>query len=134
MMKRDTGNRKRDVVLIVDDDPLVLEVTRERLEKAGYDVHTREEALGTSQWVCTHQPDFLLLDVNMPALSGTELALLIRRRDATKATAIILHSSLPESELHSIARTTGAVGVVKKTSDERAFLGEFERVAAKYRG
>jgi two-component system, OmpR family, response regulator len=126
-------NRLRPVVLIVDDDPVVLEITRERLASAGYEVHAREEALGTSQWVLSHQPDFILLDINMPALSGTELAMLIRRRESTKATAIILHSSLPEVELEQLARTTGAIGVVRKTSSDERFLEEFERVANRHR-
>ncbi len=131
--KRETPSKKREVVLVVDDDLLVLEIVRERLEAAGYVVHTREQALGTSQWISSHQPDFILLDVNMPALSGTELAHLIRRREATRASAIILHSSISESELNSLARTTGAIGVVQKTSDERVFINEFERVVSKFR-
>jgi CheY-like chemotaxis protein len=134
MAKRDQPSRPRPVVLIVDDDPIVLEVARERLVAAGYEVHIREEALGTSQWVSSNHPDFVLLDIDMPALSGTELAMLIRRRESTKATAIILHSSLPEVELQTLARTTGALGVVHKTSNDEQFLEEFERAAARHRG
>lgn len=133
MAKRENPTRHKEVVLIVDDDPIVLEIARERLAAAGYVVHTREEALGTSQWVSTHQPDFVLLDINMPALSGTELAMLIRRRQSTKATAIILHSSLPEAELQTLARSTGAIGVVHKTSDDGQFREEFERAANRQR-
>jgi len=134
MAKRDQPSRPRPVVLVVDDDPIVLEVARERLVAAGYDVHIREAALGTSQWVMTHHPDFVLLDINMPALSGTELAMLIRRRESAKATAIILHSSLPEAELQALARTTGAIGVVHKTGSDDQFLDEFERAASRHRG
>jgi len=133
MTKREQPDR-RAVVLIVDDDPLVLEIARERLMAAGYEVHTREEALGTSQWISTHHPDFVLLDVNMPALSGTELAMLIRRRESTKATGVILHSSLPEAELQALMMSTGAVGVVHKTSSDERFLEEFERAASRHRG
>ncbi len=132
MAKRDSS-RPKAIVLVVDDDPVVLEIARERLLTAGYEVHTREEALGTSQWVMSHQPDFVLLDVNMPALSGAELAMLIRRREATRTTAIILHSSLPEAELQSLALTTGAIGVVHKTSSDQQFLDEFERAASRHR-
>ena len=67
----------RRTVLVVDDDPIVLEVTRERLEGAGYIVYVREEALGTSQWSAEFQPDIVLLDVNMPALTGLDLAQLL---------------------------------------------------------
>ena len=131
MSKAEPPPRSKGVVLIVDDDPIVLAVTAERLEGLGYTVHTREEALGTSQWISTNQPDIILLDVNMPALSGTELALLIRRRQTTKKAVIVLYSSLPESELQALARTTGAIGVVHKTSDEKQFIEEFERVVVR---
>ena len=124
----------RGTVLIVDDDPIVLEVTRERLEGAGYEVHTREEALGTSQWTAEFQPDIVLLDVNMPALAGPELAQLLKKRRATKDVAIILYSSLESAELQSKLRATGAVGAIQKTGDERRFLEDFERLAARLRG
>lgn len=65
--------RKRGKVLVVDDDPVTLEVVRERLSEAGYDVFVRADAIGTSQWVAREQPDFILLDVMMPALGGGEL-------------------------------------------------------------
>jgi CheY-like chemotaxis protein len=123
----------RGTVLIVDDDPIVLEVTKERLEGAGYRVHTREEALGTSQWTAEFQPDIVLLDVNMPALAGPELAQLLKKRRATKDIAIILYSSLDSAELQNKLRATGAVGVIQKTGDDRRFLEDFERLAARLR-
>ena len=124
---------RRGTVLIVDDDPIVLEVTRERLEGAGYQVHTREEALGTSQWTAEFQPDIILLDVNMPALAGPELAQLLKKRRVTKDIAIILYSSLESAELQGMLRATGAVGAIQKTSDDRRFLQDFESLAARLR-
>ncbi len=123
----------RGTVLVVDDDPIVLEVTRERLEQAGYVVHTREEALGTSQWTAEFQPDIVLLDVNMPALAGPELAQLLKKRRATKDIAIILYSSLDSEELQAKLRATGAVGAIRKSSDARRFIEDFERLAARVR-
>ena len=123
----------RGTVLVVDDDPIVLEVVRERLESVGYEVHTREEALGTSQWTAEFHPDIILLDVNMPALAGTELAQLLKKRRATKDVAIILHSSIDSAELQGKLRAAGAVGAIQKTSDDRRFLEDFERLAARSR-
>jgi len=121
----------RGTVLIVDDDPIVLEVTKERLEGAGFTVHTREEALGTSQWTAEFHPDIILLDVNMPALTGVDLAQLLKKRAATKDVAIILYSSLDASELQGKLVATGAVGAIQKTSDSRRFLEAFERLVAR---
>lgn len=124
----------RGTVLVVDDDPIVLEVTRERLEDAGYKVFTREEALGTSQWTAEFQPDIVLLDVNMPALTGPDLANLLKKRRATKDVAIILYSSLEPAELQAKLRVTGAIGAIQKSGDARRFMEEFERLAARARG
>ncbi len=121
----------RGTVLIVDDDPIVLEVTRERLEGAGYTVHVREEALGTSQWTAEFQPDIVLLDVNMPALTGPDLAQLLKKRRVTKDIAIILFSSLDPEQLQAKVRAIGAFGAIQKTGDARRFLADFERLAAR---
>jgi len=129
--RRDTRVTKGRTVLVVDDDPIILEIARERLEGAGYVVHVREEALGTSQWTAEFQPDIVLLDVNMPALTGPDLAQLMRKRRATKDIAIILYSSVESSELQAKVRATGAVGAIQKSSDARRFLEEFDRLAAR---
>jgi CheY-like chemotaxis protein len=121
----------RGTVLIVDDDPIVLEVTKERLEGAGYTVHTREEALGTSQWTAEFHPDVILLDINMPALTGVDLAQLLKKRRATKDVAIIFYSSIEASELQGKLAAAGAVGVIQKTGDARRFLESFERLVSR---
>ena len=121
----------RGTVLIVDDDPSVLQVTQERLEGAGYTVHIRQEALGTSQWTAEFHPDVILLDLNMPALTGIDLAQLLKKRPATKDVTIILYSSLDASELQSKVSATGAVGAIQKTADSKRFLEAFERLVSR---
>lgn len=120
-------------MLVVDDDQIILEVIRERLDGAGFDVFVRSEALGTSQWVAREQPDFILLDVMMPALSGGELGQLLKRSTSTNQTAVILHSSLSASSLEPVILRTGAIGAIAKTHDGAQFLIEFERIVAKSR-
>jgi DNA-binding response OmpR family regulator len=106
-------------ILVVDDDPIALEVARERLTRLGFAVTTRSESLGTTGWILQNRPDCVLLDVMMPALSGSELANVLRRRAVD--TCIILHSSKPQSELETLVRETGASGAISKGSDERRF-------------
>jgi CheY-like chemotaxis protein len=123
--------RRRGKVLVVDDDPIILEVVRERLDEAGYDVYVRVDALGTSQWVAREQPDFILLDVMMPALSGGELGQLLKRSNSTNQTAVILHSSMAAASLQPVIERTGAIGAIAKTHDGAQFMLDFERLAAK---
>ena len=120
-------------VLVVDDDPITLEVVRERLQRAGYEVSTRGEALGTSHWIARNRPDFVLLDVNMPALAGNELATLLRHNQRTRDICVILHSGLEADELQRLVHATGATGAIEKTADPRAFLAQFERLTTQFR-
>lgn len=125
--------RRRGKVLVVDDDPVVLEVIRERLDEAGFDVYVRQDAIGTSQWVAREQPDFILLDVMMPALSGGELGQLLKRSNSTNQTAVILHSSMAAASLQPVIERTGAIGAIPKTHDGAKFIAEFERITKNYK-
>ena len=129
-----TQPRRRGKVLVVDDDQIILEVVRERLDAAGYDVHVRADALGTSQWVAREQPDFILLDVMMPALSGGELGQLLKRSTSTNQTTVILHSSMTAASLQPVIERTGAIGAITKTHDGVQFMAEFEQLVARLRG
>jgi CheY-like chemotaxis protein len=112
--------------LVVDDDPIALEVARGRLEEMGFEVATRGQALGTSTWILQHRPDFVLLDVMMPALTGGELAHVLRRRAAS--TAVILHSSKDPAELRALVEKTGALGAIQKGLDAGAFARQLHKL------
>jgi two-component system OmpR family response regulator len=111
-------------VLIVDDDPIVLAAAEERISGLGYDVTTRDQVLGTSQWIVQNQPWLLLLDVMMPAMSGSELASFLRRRGIE--THIILHSSKDMPELERLVESTGALGAIPKGLDDAEFERQFK--------
>ncbi len=113
-------------ILVVDDDPIALEVARERLEAAGYEAHTRLEALGTSRWVLQNAPDAVLLDVEMPALSGQEIAQLLRRSQSS--VRVILYSGRSSADLAAAAAAVGADGAVSKSATPAVFLAEIARV------
>jgi CheY-like chemotaxis protein len=115
-------------VLVIDDSPIVLDIVRERLENAGFDVTLRDEPLGTGQWIVDNQPDFVLLDVEMPALSGGGLAGLLKKRTATRDTVVIFHSSLSSDKLDELVRTSGAAGAIQKTNDEQRFMQDLTMI------
>jgi CheY-like chemotaxis protein len=113
-------------VLVVDDDPIVIENVREMLEANGYEVKTRERSLGTSAVILQWHPDVLLLDVEMPGLSGDGLAELLSDGRKRLDVNIVFYSSRAPASLADVVRRSGALGAIQKTGDARHFLFQLE--------
>lgn len=60
-------------VLLVDDDPAVLEATRQWLELSDIQVITLDDPLAAQERIDTDFPGVLVSDIRMPGISGTEL-------------------------------------------------------------
>jgi len=116
-------------ILVIDDNAVVLEATRSTLEQAGFRVVTRDRANGAVVAVLNERPDLVLLDVNMPNMTGDSLADILSRTRATRGTLVVLYSSLPANALRMKAMAAGAHGFIQKTGVQtelvrqvRAFL------------
>ncbi len=123
---------KRKVILI-DDSELVRELVRAVLEGAGYQVLTLDSGLGASATIMREQPDLVLVDLSMPALSGDKLAALIKQGGRARSTAVAIFSDRPVAELEAAVRSSGADGYIPKTLEEdelprnvRRFLERYE--------
>jgi len=68
-------------VLMVDDDPLLLEMQAEVLRAAGMEVVTLTQPLLVVELLNEFTPDVAVLDVYMPDASGPEIAAILRERD-----------------------------------------------------
>jgi putative two-component system response regulator len=88
-------------ILIVDDDPISLELLQLNLESFGYEVETATDGLDALGKIRSFSPRIIISDVEMPELSGIDLCREIRRRPATQYTYFILltSSSDPDSVL-----------------------------------
>lgn len=108
-------------ILVVDDDVAVLLTTQAVLEDAGFKVITRNTGFGTSQVVLQQRPDAVLLDVDMPGLSGLDIARLLQKL-ARDRPALILHSGMDQRELARAAAQVGAAGFISKSAPPARFV------------
>jgi len=65
-------------ILVVDDDECIRELLRLHLSRAGYEVELAEDAIAAGHALMRGLPDLMVVDVEMPYLSGLELVSIIR--------------------------------------------------------
>ncbi|MDT8403814.1 response regulator [Sulfuriflexus sp.] len=94
-------------VLLVDDDPQLLEVESAILRSAGMNVYALSEPLKTLEAVEEFSPDVILMDVYMPDASGLELAAVLREQDVQLQTPIIFLSAETDMSQQLLALNLG---------------------------
>ncbi len=125
------GNEKIRV-LAVDDDFEQLMLLQRTLPAHGFEVRVHSSSLGVSNLVRTMQPDLVLLDVNIPALSGDKV-LALARNQAPSTTRFVLYSSSDESSLRALALASGADGYISKSVQGEALARKLLSIHKKSR-
>lgn len=102
-------------VLVFDDSPMVLELTRMALEASGFTVAIAADLAAFERQRGTFDPDLILIDVQMPEAFGDDVVLALREGHGVRV-PILLVSSLEEQELASRAERSRAAGYVMKNA------------------
>ena len=77
-------------ILIVDDDPQYLELTRDLLRHEGYDVHVATDGAAGIEAMEQYAPDVVLLDLMMPNVNGFEVVAHMRSSPDTATIPIVV--------------------------------------------
>ncbi|HVY31364.1 MAG TPA: response regulator [Polyangiaceae bacterium] len=120
-------------ILLIDDDPLVLDTARRLLESEGFNVVVYSEGFNATNFAARAMPDLVLIDVNMPFVSGDNLIGLFRRHPTLQHVPIVLFSSNEESMLRSLAASVGAIGYISKSEMAFGFVHQVRRFLAQPR-
>lgn len=100
-------------ILVIDDSPTVVVALREALAPSGHEVETLEVFTDLAPAIRTRPPDLIVLDLEIPALSGLEMGRFVRRFEREHV-PILIHSGRAETELREAAEALGAAGWVPK--------------------
>lgn len=124
------GDKKKIKVLVVDDEPDIVEILKYNLEKEGYDVATAEDGIKAVKTARKFLPDVILLDIMMPVQDGVETCLQIRQIPELKNTFIIFLTARMEEYSEVAAFDVGADDYITKPIKPRALMS---RIAALFR-
>ncbi|MFA6092308.1 MAG: response regulator [Elusimicrobiota bacterium] len=85
-------------VLVIDDEPEMLNLIRFTLEQGGYEVVTCDNGRHAWNAILQNKPDMLVLDVMLPGIDGYSLQIKISQDDLTKSIPIIVLTALEPSK------------------------------------
>jgi CheY-like chemotaxis protein len=116
------------LVLCVDDDAAILDITKAILERKGFSVITASDWRHAIEIIKSHPIDLVILDYEMPELKGHEVAILIR--SVNPAVPLILYSgasSLPE------VATKATDAFIQKGTEPSALVAAINNLIVKNR-
>ena len=81
-------------ILVIEDDPNILTLIRQTLQRAGYEVITATNGSEGLRLVQETQPHLIVLDITMPGLDGYQVCHYVRNDEATKHLPIIMVTAM----------------------------------------
>ena len=95
-------------VLLVEDDPSVLEMYRLKLELDGYRVNTALDGEAGLKKASDLRPDIIFLDIRLPKMDGLEVLRKLRAQEKTREIPVIILSNYDEEDLVARGLRLGA--------------------------
>ena len=120
---RDTVSQmSKPLVLVVEDEAALATMLRYNLEKQGFRVEEAADGQEALDRVAESQPDLVLLDWMLPAMSGIEVCRQLRRRSATRDLPVIMVTARTEDQDAVRGLNTGADDYITKPFNIDALL------------
>ena len=101
-------------IMVVDDNPANLKLLEDMLMQQGYEVHSFPRGGLALAEAARNPPDLILLDVNMPEMSGYEVCERLKSSDIVSGIPVIFLSALNETQDKMKAFRSGAADYISK--------------------
>ncbi len=121
-------NNTKQKVLIVDDEPDILELIEYNLKKEGYAVITASNGLEGIQQAKRHLPDLIILDIMMPKLDGIETCRQLRAMPEFKSTFMVFLTARSEEYSEISGFNVGADDYIAKPIKPRALVSRINAI------
>jgi two-component system alkaline phosphatase synthesis response regulator PhoP len=113
-------------ILVVDDEPDILDILRYNLEKEGYKVYTAEDGRAGIKIAETEKPNLIILDIMMPKMDGVEVCRYIRSKPDFDKTIITFLTAREEDYSQIAALDVGGDDYITKPIRPRVFLSRIK--------
>ncbi len=117
---------KTDKILIVDDEPDIIDLIEYNLEKEGYEVKSATNGLDAIETAKEFLPDLILLDVMMPEMDGIETCVRMREIESLKPSLIAFLTARNEDYSQIAGFEAGADDYISKPIKPRVLLSRIQ--------
>jgi DNA-binding response OmpR family regulator len=120
-----------DLILVVDDEPKIVRLARDYLEKHGFRVTTAADGETALAAARRDRPDLIVLDLMLPKMDGREVCQILRRESNVP---IIMLTALAEEVDQITGLEIGADDYITKPFSPRALVARVRALLRRSRG
>lgn len=121
-------------ILIVDDEPDILEILQYNLKKAGYKVVVASDGRAGLEAARRERPDLIVLDIMMPEMDGVEVCRTLREQPEFDATIITFLTAREEDYSQIAALDVGGDDYITKPIRPKVLLSRIKALLRRQRG
>jgi two-component system, OmpR family, response regulator ResD len=114
-------------VLVVDDEPTIVEVVARYMERAGFDTYEAADGPAALQLAAEHRPDLVVLDLMLPGIDGLEVMRQLHEGAGPRIAVILLTARGEESD-RLVGLRDGADDYVVKPFSPKELVARAEAV------
>lgn len=115
-------------VLIVDDEPDILEIISYNLIREGYEILTAKNGVEALEKTASYKPDLVILDIMMPKMTGIEVCKILRSNPVYNNTLIIFLTALSDEFSQIKGLETGADDYVNKPISPKVLVSRVNAI------
>jgi two-component system alkaline phosphatase synthesis response regulator PhoP len=118
-------------ILVVDDEPQIVQLVRDYLERSGFDVVVAGDGPAALAAITQRRPDLLILDLGLPGLDGLDVT---RRIRATSSIPIVMLTARSDETDTLVGLELGADDYVTKPFSPRELVARVRAVLRRAEG
>lgn len=117
---------KKEKILLVDDEPDIIDLITYNLEKEGYEIKAASNGRDAIELAKTFIPDLILLDVMMPEMDGIETCVELREQESLKYSIIAFLTARGEDYSQIAGFEAGADDYIPKPIKPRVLISRIQ--------
>ena len=124
------GQRLAKKVLIVEDNDLNMKLFRDLIEAAGHDIVETRDGIEALKLARQHRPDLILMDIQLPEVSGLEVTRWLKEDDDLRSIPVIAVTAFAMKGDEEKIRSGGCEAYIAKPISVSNFLDTIGRFLA----